>query len=471
MLVLALGCGDKDTEGVSSDECADGLDNDEDGRIDYPTDPGCLASGDGDEADPEVAPACANGLDDDEDGVADFPNDDGCRSAADESEWGPAGVECANGRDDDGDGLTDYPNDPGCSARGDEREVSAGLAPACGDRADNDRDGLVDYPFDPGCVAAGDPDEGDPAEAPGCANGVDDDEDGAIDFPVDPGCIAASDGDEADPVEPPACSNDVDDDRDRAQDWPADQECHSAGDDDERGPVYKQCVDGQDNDEDGAIDFADPGCAGPNDNNENDPNQPAACADGEDNDDDGAIDWPADLGCSAHGSRCEGEGTTWCGNECANLSEDNEHCGACGNRCPRSMACDAGFCGGVACGVLGDAIVVPIEGGIFDVSTQGRPDTGSECPESGGSQVAFAVWLPSRYRLEASVESADFDTYLQLRTACANPAAPVECDDDGGPGNQARIRRDLDRGAYFMILDGFQGESGTARIEFDLDPR
>ncbi len=47
--------------------CANGEDDDEDGRTDFPYDPGCVAAGDPDEADPAVAPACDNGMDDDED--------------------------------------------------------------------------------------------------------------------------------------------------------------------------------------------------------------------------------------------------------------------------------------------------------------------------------------------------------------------------------------------------------------------
>ena len=45
--------------------CFDQLDNDQDGLIDYPLDPGCEYKLDQDESDPERLPACANGRDDD----------------------------------------------------------------------------------------------------------------------------------------------------------------------------------------------------------------------------------------------------------------------------------------------------------------------------------------------------------------------------------------------------------------------
>ncbi|MCB9563867.1 MAG: hypothetical protein H6708_26020 [Kofleriaceae bacterium] len=62
--------------------CANGLDDDGDGKIDA-MDPGCLSQGDDSEVDPATLPACANGGDDDGDGLADYPDDNGCRNAAD----------------------------------------------------------------------------------------------------------------------------------------------------------------------------------------------------------------------------------------------------------------------------------------------------------------------------------------------------------------------------------------------------
>lgn len=66
--------------------CADGQDNDGDGKVDFPVDPGCNAADDVDEVDP---PACSNGKDDDGDGLTDFPADKGCSSAEDPDETDP----------------------------------------------------------------------------------------------------------------------------------------------------------------------------------------------------------------------------------------------------------------------------------------------------------------------------------------------------------------------------------------------
>jgi probable HAF family extracellular repeat protein len=95
-------------------------------------------------------PACDNGIDDDGDGKVDFPADPNCRSFETPSEL-PA---CGNGIDDDGDGLVDYPADGGCSSASFNLEN-----PQCSDGIDNDGDGKIDYaggpngePPDPQCT-------------------------------------------------------------------------------------------------------------------------------------------------------------------------------------------------------------------------------------------------------------------------------------------------------------------------------
>ncbi|MCA9559865.1 MAG: hypothetical protein KC583_15055, partial [Myxococcales bacterium] len=174
--------------------CANTIDDDGDGRFDYPDDPGCTSVDDDDETNPDPLPQCANGQDDDFDGLIDYPNDPHCRDAADDEEALPP--QCRDGRDNDGDGLVDL-DDPGCSGPDDGSEFNL---EACRDGADNDGDGLTDFPNDPGCADRVDPDEADPDPLPQCANGEDDDEDGNIDYPLDAdSCFFAADDTEDDP--------------------------------------------------------------------------------------------------------------------------------------------------------------------------------------------------------------------------------------------------------------------------------
>ncbi|MBN2361175.1 MAG: VWA domain-containing protein [Deltaproteobacteria bacterium] len=132
--------------------CGDGVDNDGDGLIDFPADPGCESPLDGSEDNPP--PACSDGVDNDGDLLIDWPADPSCADPMDDTESGnPA---CSDSVDNDGDGLTDYPADPDCSSADDTSELP--LA-ACQDGTDNDGDGAVDFPDDPGCHSAFDGDE------------------------------------------------------------------------------------------------------------------------------------------------------------------------------------------------------------------------------------------------------------------------------------------------------------------------
>lgn len=72
---------------------------------------------------------CLNGIDDDQDGRIDYPQDAGCELPEDISEDTPAELTvCSNDEDDDQDGLVDYPLDPGCVSAASDSEVEV-----CGD--------------------------------------------------------------------------------------------------------------------------------------------------------------------------------------------------------------------------------------------------------------------------------------------------------------------------------------------------
>jgi hypothetical protein len=98
--------------------------------------------------------ACSDGTDDDGDGLIDWPADPGCGSASDPFETN-ALVACDDGIDQDGDLLVDWPADPGC------RDASWPFEdPQCDDGIDNDGDGSIDWaggplgePADPQCVS------------------------------------------------------------------------------------------------------------------------------------------------------------------------------------------------------------------------------------------------------------------------------------------------------------------------------
>jgi hypothetical protein len=90
--------------------CADGLDNDRDGLVDHPADPGCSAAGDGSEN--EASLPCDDRVDGDGDGAADHPRDPGCASPSSPRE----NPQCQDGIDNDGQAGIDF--DGGASLHG-----------------------------------------------------------------------------------------------------------------------------------------------------------------------------------------------------------------------------------------------------------------------------------------------------------------------------------------------------------------
>lgn len=114
-------------------QCQDGIDNDNDNKVDQ-ADPGCSGPTDDSES-PDPTPTlmqCQDTVDNDNDGVTDLADPD-CDSATDNTESGTMGtstgtttppMQCADTIDNDNDGLVDL-SDPGCSNAQDNSETNS----------------------------------------------------------------------------------------------------------------------------------------------------------------------------------------------------------------------------------------------------------------------------------------------------------------------------------------------------------
>jgi hypothetical protein len=128
-----------------------------------------------------------------------------------------------------------------------------------------------------------------PAPVSDCHDGRDNDGDGLVDAAQDPDC--AHGGMEAGPAAPSATTTTTTTTTTAPLPPPP-------------PPPPSQCSDGRDNDGDGLIDRADPGCAAGG--TEGGAQPVSQCRDGRDNDGDGLIDRPADPGCDADGTEAGG---------------------------------------------------------------------------------------------------------------------------------------------------------------------
>ncbi len=299
------------TGGLVVPECSDSIDNDVDGKIDFGADPGCSSPDDDSEKNPD-GPQCDNGKDDDGDGKIDYrtdgAGDPGCDSPSDDDERDRI-PQCRDSIDNDLDGKIDFradgSGDPGCSSSEDDSEKNPN-GPECDNGIDDDGDSKIDFRVDgagdPGCDSPTDDDEED--RVPQCRDSLDNDADGKIDFRAngtgDPGCSSPEDDSEKNP-NGPECDDGVDNDGDGKIDFRVDgngdTQCTGPEDDDESGATptptatatgtvvatatataiatatatpVPQCSDSRDNDSDTFIDLNDPGCSGPDDNDETD---------------------------------------------------------------------------------------------------------------------------------------------------------------------------------------------------------
>ncbi len=257
----------------------------------------------------KVAPACADGLDNDSDGRVDAADPacwgldtwwDGSWSglliALDDESGDPP---CFDLIDNDGDGLVDG-DDPEC--KGSLYNVESGDEPDCWDGWDNDGDGRIDLD-DPDCEG----DRGGRDEVPdACADGVDNDRDRTVDG-ADEDCTYAN----AEIGGLPPCANQYDDDGNGLIDL-EDPTCRGDPDHIWEGP-FSDCDDHIDNDGDGLVDLEEATCE------ENLPyfedGYPTIivdsdCEDGVDNDGDGYTDMD-DPQCVIVGSGVEDGEWNW----------------------------------------------------------------------------------------------------------------------------------------------------------------
>ncbi len=408
-------------------------------------------------------PVCSDGLDDDADGDIDYPDDPGCANPEDPDELddcpsGPMCPDCADGIDNDGDGSTDYPADTSCSAASGaiescQGEVDPILAITTGTTTDT-MVGAADN-HNPSCGGDGGPDRLFTLELPAmqtltidtessvlndtilslldstCAEpSIEcDDDDGsgflstitranvpagfyivAVDayspsttlapFNVNvSGTIAAGGSCESALYQSGAITCPMGFVCDGT---PGARTCRT------------QCTDGIDNNGDGTIDYPnDPGCGAPSDNSEDTvcpgPLCPV-CSDGADNDMDGLTDWPMDSSCRAAGGPSE----------------------TCATSEP-----------------IGTITTAMTMGTTVGAAHDFTPtcNAANQAPD-----VIYQIDIPAMATLNLNVVGLDTVTSL-LNAACTGSIA---CSD---PQNMSNTN--LAAGTYFVSIDGFNAASGA----------
>ncbi|MCA9537642.1 MAG: PPC domain-containing protein [Myxococcales bacterium] len=412
---VVVDTGSRDTQGafrltvdtVYPPQCRDGIDNDADGLLDR-DDPGCAEFDDDDEVDPELPPVCSNGLDDDGDGLVDYPADEECLTAGYDREQPLCDLPIPWVAVGQAGGRFDLHPEPAAAS-----EAQGTCAP--GNTSEAVLVITLDDPSDVAiqtylgqqqvrtavfartdCVNAG--------TEIGCRNGA---TDGALLLPgLDRGTYfvlveqTQAGADQVITAEVVITSN------------------------------IRQCNDLVDNDGDGRVDLADPGCEEGLDDSEADPPEVPACADGVDNDGDGDIDWPDDADCRGAGGVREAP----------------------------------------ACNFNPDVIVAPEAGGNIQYDTRGQPSVGRATCGGGGPQAVVSLTLRNAASVTFTIGGTSYDPLIHLRSVCDDANSEIACNDDSnGLDSQISVAR-LEAGTYFLFLDGFAGGSGTGTLTIAVRP-
>lgn len=87
-----------------------------------------------------------------------------------------------------------------------------------------------------------------------------------------------------------------------------------------------------------------------------------------------------------------------------------------------------------------------------------------------GPDRAYELRLASPASVVAEITAGSYDTVLHLRSACADPATEIVCNDDS-VDLLSRITTSLAAGTYYLIVDGFASSSaGTYTLRVDITP-
>ncbi|MBA3395957.1 MAG: hypothetical protein H0T89_25220 [Deltaproteobacteria bacterium] len=417
-------------------QCNDGLDNNSDGLIDYPADPGCSSSSDGTED--TVCPGASCPI-------------------------------CSDGLDNDGDLLIDYPADTGCLAASANNEGCAETDAIVAITTPTTNGTLVGATddHDPRCVTTNLPDKIFTLDIPTTLQSLDIDTEGSVVDTVlsfmnsscaEPSIACDDDGGvgvgdsliSRNNVAAGSYTIAVDSDSTTLGTFivnvvgviipggscegslfqagvlvcPTGFGCNGASG--SRKCTAAQCQDGIDNNGDGRVDFPnDPSCDSTSDNTEVTVCPGATCpvcSDTVDNDNDGRTDYPADSGCSSAAGATEG---------CVDLD---------------AIA----------------AVTTPLTTGTLVGASD---DHDPSCVTSNGPDRIYTLEVPMLQSLTIDTEGSVVNTVLSLMNSdCQEPAQA--CDDDGGVGTgDSLIQRGfLNAGVYTIAVDGTSATGNTYNL-------
>lgn len=266
------------------------------------------------------------------------------------------------------------------------------------------------------------------------------------------------------------CADGADNDADGLIDS-ADPGCRANGDSEAPDPAQPECSDGRDNDGDGAIDLEDSGCDSPDDPDER-MDAVAQCRDGIDNDSDGLIDYPNDPGC---GLSLEDDEDDDCPSgqfcpACANGMDDD---GDGQSDYPDDLGCNSAADNDelnidpTICGSGVPLLPLPNDGEVTGVADMADDNDliSASCSGNGPeSAYLFSLAAPAAVEFSTEFDETTADTVIYVRTDCREPDTEISCNDDATDDRAKLFIDRLEAGDYFVIVDSHAAATGDFKL-------
>lgn len=106
--------------------------------------------------------------------------------------------------------------------------------------------------------------------------------------------------------------------------------------------------------------------------------------------------------------------------------------------------------------------------GTFAGTTSGLAnDLAGSCAPSAGGDAVFALSLEERAHVFLSTARSQYDTVLHIWRA--SDLAELACNDDANGTLQSSVELDLDAGDYYVVVDGYAGQTGAFSLQVHRD--
>jgi hypothetical protein len=106
--------------------------------------------------------------------------------------------------------------------------------------------------------------------------------------------------------------------------------------------------------------------------------------------------------------------------------------------------------------------------GTFAGTTNGFVnDLAGSCAPSAGGDAVFALSLEERGHVFLNTARSRYDTVLHVRRA--SDLAELACNDDANGGLQSSVELDLEAGDYYVVVDGYAGQTGSFSLQVHRD--